>query len=343
VTILTTSGPAGFDPQKGVADPTVTATVVETNGLTKRYGSRTVVDALNMQIPAGVVAGFIGPNGAGKTTTLRMLLGLVRPSAGEGRVFSLPLHSPASYLPRVGALIESPAFYPGLSGERNLAVQATLGGHSLARVPVVLERVGLADRGGDRYRTYSLGMKQRLGIAGALLGDPTLLILDEPTNGLDPAGIRDMRGLVRSLADDGPTVLISSHLLAEVQQVCDWLVVIEHGRLVFQGSTALLLAGGDELTLRSEQLADLPRLQALLTRRGLVATVANGCVHVDLAEVSAISGTSNINGLLGEINRAAMAEQVTLVELTITRASLEDRYLTLTREPTEAPTEGGAR
>ncbi|HEY8821531.1 MAG TPA: ABC transporter ATP-binding protein, partial [Dermatophilaceae bacterium] len=308
--------------------------VVETRGLTKRYGSRTVVDALDMQIPPGVVAGFIGPNGAGKTTTLRMLLGLVRPSAGDGRVFSLPLHSPASYLPRVGALIESPAFYPGLTGQRNLAVQATLGGHSLARVPVVLERVGLADRGGDRYRTYSLGMKQRLGIAGALLGDPTLLILDEPTNGLDPAGIRDMRALVRSLAEDGPTVLISSHLLAEVQQVCDWLVVIEHGRLVFQGPTARLLAGGDELTLRSEQLADLPQLQALLTRRGLVATLANDRVHVDLTEAIAISGASDLDGLLGEINRAAMAEQLTLVELTITRASLEERYLTLTKEPT---------
>jgi ABC-2 type transport system ATP-binding protein len=343
VTILTTSEPADIDPKNGAAGANVTAPVVETRGLTKRYGSRTVVDALDMAIPPGVVAGFIGPNGAGKTTTLRMLLGLVRPSAGDGRVFSLPLHSPASYLPRVGALIESPAFYPGLSGERNLAVQATLGGHSLARVPVVLERVGLADRGGDRYRTYSLGMKQRLGIAGALLGDPTLLILDEPTNGLDPAGIREMRGLVRSLAQDGPTVLISSHLLAEVQQVCDWLVVIEHGRLVFQGPTARLLAGGDELTLGSEHHKDLPRLQALLARRGLVATIADDRVHVDLAEASAISGAGGLNGLLGEINRAAMAEQVTLVELTINRASLEDRYLTLTKEPTADPTEEGAR
>ena len=335
MTTLATSEPAGVDPQKRAADADVRAPVVQTRGLTKRYGSRTVVDALDMAIPPGVVAGFIGPNGAGKTTTLRMLLGLVRPSAGGGRVFGLPLHSPASYLSRVGALIESPAFYPGLSGERNLAVQATLGGHSLARVPVVLERVGLADRGGDRYRTYSLGMKQRLGIAGALLGDPTLLILDEPTNGLDPAGIRDMRALVRSLAQDGPTVLISSHLLAEVQQVCDWLVVIEHGRLVFQGPTSRLLAGGDELTLSSEHLADLPRLQALLTRRGLVATIADDRVHVELGQASAISGTSGINVLLGEINRAAMAEQVTLVELTVTRASLEDRYLTLTNEPTE--------
>jgi ABC-2 type transport system ATP-binding protein len=343
VTILTPSELADIDPVKGVAGANLTAPVVETRGLTKRYGSRTVVDALDMQIPPGVVAGFIGPNGAGKTTTLRMLLGLVRPSAGGGQVFGLPLHSPASYLPRVGALIESPAFYPGLSGQRNLAVQATLGGHSLARVPVVLERVGLADRGGDRYRTYSLGMKQRLGIAGALLGDPTLLILDEPTNGLDPAGIRDMRALVRSLAQDGPTVLISSHLLAEVQQVCDWLVVIEHGRLVFQGPTAGLLAGGDELTLGPEDHNDLPRLQALLSRRGLAATIAGGRVHVDLAHASAISGTSGINGLVGEINRAAMAEDLTLVELTITRASLEDRYLTLTREPTTEPTEEGVR
>jgi ABC-2 type transport system ATP-binding protein len=347
VTMKTRSELGDIDPSPEIAGANVSPPVVETRGLTKRYGSRTVVDALDMRIPPGVVAGFIGPNGAGKTTTLRMLLGLVRPSAGEGRVFSLPLHSPASYLQRVGALIESPAFYPGLTGQRNLAVQATLGGHPLARVPVVLERVGLADRGGDRYRTYSLGMKQRLGIAGALLGDPTLLILDEPTNGLDPAGIRDMRALVRSLAEDGPTVLISSHLLAEVQQVCDWLVVIEHGRLVFQGPTARLLAGGDELTLRSEQLADLPQLQALLTRRGLVATLADDRVHVDLTEAIAISGASDLDGLLGEINRAAMAEQLTLVELTITRASLEERYLTLTKEPTEEPTadstEVGAR
>jgi ABC-2 type transport system ATP-binding protein len=335
VTILTTSEPDDIEPASQVAGPNLVTRVVETKGLTKRYGSRTVVDALDLRIPSGVVAGFIGPNGAGKTTTLRMLLGLVRPTAGGGQVLGMPLRSPASYLPSVGALIESSAFYPGLTGQRNLAVQATLGGHPLARVPVVLERVGLADRGGDRYRTYSLGMKQRLGIAGALLGDPTLLVLDEPTNGLDPAGIRDMRALVRSLAEDGPTVLISSHLLAEVQQVCDWLVVIEHGRLVFQGPTVRLLAGGDRLTVGCEHLPDLPRLQGLLTRRGLVATLADGRVHVDLARASAISGTSGINGLLGEINRAAMAEQITLVELSITRASLEERYLTLTAEPTD--------
>jgi ABC-2 type transport system ATP-binding protein len=359
VSMLTKSEAAGVDPGRGALDAGSLefSPVVQTNGLTKRYGRRTVVDALDMQIPEGVVAGFIGPNGAGKTTTLRMLLGLVRPTAGDGRILGLPLRSPAGYLPRVGALIESPAFYPGLSGARNLAVQATLGGHSQARVEQVLERVGLAERGGDLYRTYSLGMKQRLGIAAALIGEPTLLILDEPTNGLDPAGIRDMRGLVRSLAQGGPSVLISSHLLAEVQQVCDWLVVIEQGRRVFQGPTARLLAGGDRLTLGCEHVADLPRLLALLARRGLAATRDGDRVQVDLAEVSASGSAAGLAGMLGEINRAAMAEQLTLVQLTVSHASLEDRYLALTggarastgpttgpsTQPTADPTREGAR
>jgi ABC-2 type transport system ATP-binding protein len=317
--------------------------VVETRGLTKRYDSRTVVDALDLQIPAGVVAGFIGPNGAGKTTTLRLLLGLVRPSAGSGKVFGRSIRTPAAYLPRVGALIEGPAFYPGLSGERNLAVQAALGGHNPARVPVVLERVGLADRGRDPYRTYSQGMKQRLGIAGALLGEPRLLVLDEPTNGLDPVGIRDMRGLVRSLAEDGPTVLVSSHLLAEVQQVCDWLVVIEHGRRVFQGRTERLLAGHDELVLACENPADLPRLQALVARHGLPGTLGADQLHVDLTGVLALDTPDGLTQLLGKLNRAAMTEQITLVEISVTRANLESRYLALTEEPSAnsaRPTEG---
>ena len=220
---------------------------ISTRGLTKRYGARTVVDGLDLDVPAGVVAGFIGPNGAGKTTTLRMLLGLVRPDAGTGSVNGVPLTRPAGYLPRVGALIESPAFYPGLSGARNLAVQATLGGLDPAGIPALLERVGLAGRGGDSYQRYSLGMRQRLGIAAALLGDPALVVLDEPTNGLDPAGIREMRGIVRSINQDGRTVLVSSHLLAEVEQVCDWLIVIGEGRRLFQGPTRDLLAGGGDL------------------------------------------------------------------------------------------------
>ena len=167
-----------------------------------------------------------------------------------------------------------------------------------------------------------------------MLGEPTLLILDEPTNGLDPAGIRDKRNLVRSLAEDGPTVLVSSHLLAEVQQVCDWLVVIEYGRRVFQGPTARLLAGHDELTLACENPSDLPRLQALVARRGLAAIVGTGCLHVALADAPALETPGGLTRLLGQINRAAMAEQVTLVELSVTRASLENRYLALTAEPT---------
>ena len=214
-------------------------------GLTKRYRSRTVVDRLDFEIPAGAVAGLIGPNGAGKTTVLRVLLGLVRPDGGTGTVIGRPITTPAAYLSSVGALVEAPAFYPGLSGARNLTVYATLAGIDRSRIPIVLERLGLADRAGDAYRTYSLGMRQRLGIAAALLGDPALVVLDEPTNGLDPSGLREMRGIIRSIRDDGRTVLVTSHLLNEVQQVCDWLIVITQGRRRFEG-----VLGGEDLEER---------------------------------------------------------------------------------------------
>ncbi len=172
----------------------MTSTALSVTGLTKRYGARTAVDHLDIEVPAGVVAGFVGPNGAGKTTTMAMLLGLVRPTAGTGTVLGGSIERPADYLPRVGALIESPAFYPALSGEENLRMFATVGGQATGAIPALLDTVGLTGRGGDRYRSYSLGMKQRLGIAAALLADPDLLILDEPANGLDPQGVREMRG-----------------------------------------------------------------------------------------------------------------------------------------------------
>jgi ABC-2 type transport system ATP-binding protein len=309
----------------------MTSAAIQTQGLTKRYGKRTVVEALDLSVPTGVIAGFVGPNGSGKTTTLRMLLGLVRPDGGTGQVLGVPLTDPERYLPRVGALIESPAFYPGLSGERNLAVQAVLAGIDQARIPAVLDRVGLAERGGDPYRTYSLGMKQRLGIAAALLGDPALLILDEPTNGLDPSGIREMRQLLRSLAADGRTVFVSSHLLAEIEQVCDWLVIIEQGRRVFEGSTVELLAGGgDTLVLACEHPSDVPRLEALLARRGLPSSRHGDRVWVGLGEVVGRgNGRGDVTGVMAELNRAAMAEQLTLVELAVARTHLEDRYLNL--------------
>jgi ABC-2 type transport system ATP-binding protein len=302
----------------------MTEPVVVTHGLTKRYAQRTAVDGLDMHIPSGVVAGFIGANGAGKTTTLRMLLGLVRPTEGTATVLGHDLSEPSSYLPKVGALIESPAFYPGLSGERNLRVQTMLGGLPDRRIPEVLEIVGLSGRGGDQYRSYSLGMKQRLGIAAALLGDPELLVLDEPTNGLDPTGIRDMRELLRRVADTGLTVLVSSHQLAELEQVCDWLVMIDSGRQVFQGTTTdLLAAGSDRLVLATEHPRDLDRLVAILGERGADATRQGRKVHVPL------SGVEDVTGFLAAINRAAMDEAITLVEIAVAAGTLEDRYASL--------------
>src|ERR1017187_9471412 len=185
------------------------ALAIRVEGLTKCLGHRVAVDHASFDVPAGTVTGFVGPNCAGKTTTLRMLVGLVRPTSGGAVVFGHSIESPGSYLPRVGALIDGPAFYPGLSGRRNLEVLRTLGRFDPARVDAVVGLVGLADRADDLFRTYSRGMKQRLGIAAALLGEPDLLILDEPTNGLDPAGIRDVRQLVARIAQSGLTVLVS--------------------------------------------------------------------------------------------------------------------------------------
>ena len=224
-----------------------------TSGLTKRFGKRLAVDGLDLRIPAGSITGFVGQNGAGKTTTIRMLLGLIRPTAGTGTVLGHPLGRTSAYLARVGALIEGPTFYPSLSGRENLMVLARLGGLEHARVDEVLVRVGLGPRRLDPFRTYSLGMRQRLGIAAALLPRPELLVLDEPTNGLDPHGIAEIRAMLRSFADEGMTVFVSSHLLAEIQQICEHLVVIEAGRLLFQGGVEELLAArAPELVVRTE-------------------------------------------------------------------------------------------
>ncbi len=302
----------------------MTDLVVETHGLTKRYGQRTAVDGLDLTVPRGVVAGFIGANGAGKTTTLRMLLGLVRPTSGTATVLGHDLSSPSSYLPKVGALIEAPTFYPGLSGERNLRVQTTLGGIPPTRIDEVLEVVGLTGRGSDPYRSYSLGMKQRLGIASALLGSPELLVLDEPTNGLDPTGIREMRELLRQVADTGLTVLVSSHQLVELEQVCDWLVMVDSGKQVFQGTTAqLLAAGSDRLVLATEHPRDLDRLVTLVRDHGALAERQGRKVHVPLG------GVDDVTGFLAGINRAAMGEAITLVEIAVAAGTLEDRYASL--------------
>ena len=246
---------------------------VSTTGLTKRFGDRTVVDDLALAIPSGSVCGFVGPNGAGKTTTLRMLLGLVRPTAGSGTILGGSITEPATYLNKVGALIEAPAFYPQLSGRENLRALARLGQLPLSAVDPVLERSGLLVRAGDKYRSYSLGMKQRLGIAAAMLADPKLLILDEPTNGLDPGGIVEMRGLIRSFAGDGITVLVSSHLISEIEQICDYVVMIRAGRLVHQGSVGdLRAAQRPDFIVAPEHDADLPLLAGLFQEAGCTVT-----------------------------------------------------------------------
>jgi ABC-2 type transport system ATP-binding protein len=311
---------------------------ISLRGLTKRYGTRVAVDGLTIDVPAGVVAGFVGPNGAGKTTTMAMLLGLVKPSGGGGTVLGRPLDDPASYLDRVGALIEGPAFYPALSGAQNLAVLAAAAGHDAGDVPALLDLVGLAARADDRFRRYSFGMKQRLGIAGALLGDPSLLILDEPINGLDPAGVHEMRGLIGRLAQGDRTVLVSSHVLTEVEQVCDWLIVIEGGRLVYQGPAGELLDGSDAtLVVAPEHPGELDRLQGLLAAAGHDVRPADDD-HLELTlnarspDGSPGAGGTPPRAIAAAVNRAAAAGGVVLAELRVTRTSLEDRYLTMVQE-----------
>jgi ABC-2 type transport system ATP-binding protein len=300
-----------------------TPPAVSLRGLTKRYGARAAVDDLTIDVPPGVVAGFVGPNGAGKTTTMAALLGLVKPSAGTGTVLGAPLGEPADYLGRVGALIEGPAFYPGLTGAQNLAVLATAAGHDPAEIPDLLELVGLEARADDRFRTYSFGMKQRLGIAGALLGDPRLLILDEPINGLDPAGVHEMRGLIGRLADGDRTVLVSSHVLTELEQVCDWLIVIDGGRLVFQGPAAELLdRSGAGLVVAPEHPGDLARLNGVLAAAGHQGRIGDDDLEI------AMNGTDP-RELAAAVNRAASDGGIVLAELRVARTSLEDRYLTM--------------
>ena len=301
------------------------AFVISTRALTKRYGNAIVaVDELALRVRRGEVYGFLGPNGAGKTTTLRMLVGLVRPTAGEATVLGAPPGAPAG-LARIGAMIEAPAFYPYLSGRDNLRVLARHGGVQEGRVAHVLDQVGLSGRGGDRSATYSMGMKQRLGVAAALLKDPELLILDEPTNGLDPAGMAEMRDFIRSLADGGRTVLLSSHLMGEIEQVSDRVGVIRDGALVAEGTVGQL-RGRAGLRVRAEPQSEAARLIGAMAQVEAV-TASDGLLEVvvDTAQAAAI-------------NRTLVQAGVAVSEIYAQTASLEDVFLELTNH-----TDGGAR
>ncbi|HYW24022.1 MAG TPA: ABC transporter ATP-binding protein [Terriglobales bacterium] len=232
----------------------MTDTVLSTHRLSKSYGDRPAVTDLDLEVRRGEVFGFLGPNGAGKTTTIRMALGLIRPTSGRVEILGGDVQTDGGrVLPRVGALVEAPALYLYLSGRDNLkAFAGVLGGVPGPRLDEVLDLVGLAARQRDRVRSYSLGMKQRLGVATALLNDPDLLVLDEPANGLDPAGIVEMRDLLRQLAAGGKTVFISSHVLAQVQQICDRVAIIDQGRLARIAPVADLLSGHGEFVVRLE-------------------------------------------------------------------------------------------
>jgi ABC-2 type transport system ATP-binding protein len=307
------------------------ADAVTVSALTKRYGSRTAVDNVSFTVPAGAVAGLIGPNGAGKTTIMAMLLGLVRPSSGTATVLGAPIGRRADYLNRVGALIETPAFHPGVSGVDNLRSLAALAGQDGQDVPDLLELVGLGGRGRDRVGGYSLGMKQWLGIAAALLGRPELVILDEPTNGLDPVGMQEVRALVRDIAERGCTVIVSSHLLSELEQVCDWLIVVDHGGLVHLGPPELLGARTDTLVLRTGDGAHLDDLRAIAGTSELPVRVCDGSLYLSLPE------HVDASRLAAEINRRAHVAGIVLTELHHERADLQARYLDLVN------TAGGSR
>ena len=298
-------------------------TALQTQDLTKRFGGRTAVDRLTMCVEWGDIYGFLGPNGAGKSTTLRMLLGLVRPTSG---VIKFPVRASSwEYLrarSRIGAIIETPAFYENFTGRRNLQLLASLsGGVQSKRVDEVLEIVDLLDRAGDPVRVYSYGMRQRLGIAQALLPTPELVILDEPTNGLDPQGIQETRNLIRRLRDEFKlTVLMSSHLLTEVEQLCNRVGIIHDGHLLYEGSPDTLLAPISRFHVR---VNDLPAASELLTREtGLtVSQNGSGFLRID-ADPERIPG---VNALL-------VAHGINVYELTPVRESLEEAFLRLTTD-----------
>ncbi len=295
---------------------------IRARGLVKAYGARRALDGLDLDVPQGVVYGFLGPNGAGKTTTMRILTGLIRADAGTFELFGHPVRwLDRQALADVGALIESPAFYPYLTGRDNLRVLADTGaGASRDRVEVVLDQVRLTERADDPYATYSLGMKQRLGIAAALLADPPLLLLDEPANGLDPAGIVDIRGLLQGLATAGKTVFVSSHILPEIQAMADEVAIIAAGRLVRAGNLDHLLGEAGEIRVRVPP-GDTARAIELLR------PLANGVAAIDRG--AGWLAVPLPPGRAGELNRTLVTAGIDVTALEA-GSDLEDLFLSLT-------------
>jgi ABC-type multidrug transport system ATPase subunit len=305
-------------PETSQANGQNDALLVETHGLTKRYGDRiTAVDELDLTIKRGEVYGFLGPNGAGKTTTLRMLLGLIKPSSGAATVLGEEPGAPTG-LARVGALVESPAFYPYLSGRDNLCVMARYSSVDPSRVEEVLQQVELSGRADDKFKKYSLGMKQRLGVAAALLKNPELLVLDEPANGLDPKGMADMRAIIRKVRGEGKTVLLSSHLLGEVEQICDRIGVILRGKLVAERTMEELRGREGRLLVRAEPLKEAERVVKNLPR------IEETRVVDEMLQLTVDPTRA------AEINAGLVNAGVRVSELRLVERSLEEMFLELT-------------
>lgn len=302
------------------------ALAVETIGLTKEFGERRALDGVNLEVPRGVAFGFLGPNGAGKTTIIRLLLGLAWPSSGSMSVLGHPHPGERTQaLSRVGAIVEEPRFYPFLTGRENLEVNAAArGGISPQSIAAALERVGLTARSDERVGRYSLGMRQRLGIARCLMVDPELLFLDEPMNGLDPAGMLELRGLLRELVDEGRTVFLSSHLLDEVQRTCDYAAIVDRGRVVAQGSIEDLTGAGRRIAVGTD---DPVRAASLLANLGGIesASTEHGGVVVSLAA----NGTTE-RQLVTEVVRRLLDAGLTIDRVTPVETSLEERFLNIT-------------
>ena len=303
------------------------AYVIETSGLTKRFGQRVAVDAVELRVPRGCAFGYLGPNGAGKTTLIRMLLGLTAASAGTMRLLGRPVPAQrAAALARVGAIVEEPRFHRFLGGRENLAViAAARDAEAHARIDGALTRVGLAERADDRVASYSLGMRQRLGVARALLGDPELLILDEPTNGLDPAGIHEFREMIGGLVAEGRTVLLSSHLLDEVEKLCDAVAIVDRGRVVAHGPLGGLQGDAQGILIGA---GDQARAQALVAAHPAVRAVATtrDGIRVTLDPNHAITAAQ----AAADLNRRLVLQGVAVHRVEPTRASLEQRFLEIT-------------
>jgi ABC-2 type transport system ATP-binding protein len=299
----------------------VMKSAISVRGLSKEYDERFAVNNATFEVPSGIICGFIGPNGAGKTTTIRALLGLIKPTSGDITV--LGSSNPHHYLSKIGAMIEGPSFYPLLSGAANLKVLADLGGIPTSRVKELLRLVGLEDRANSKFKTYSLGMKQRLGIAAALLPDPELLILDEPTNGLDPNGILEIRNLIKKLANGGKTIFVSSHLLAELEAICENVVMIKEGKIIYSGTAKELIGNqsGTALFIEPEYSVDLNRLVKLLEDGGFTYKVENHEISIDGGTPAA-----------AHINRMAFENGITLKRIGERKATLEESFFEMVAE-----------